>query len=80
MVPGNFLADTIPIRACATTQTVIYKPLTNLVKVRYVPDWFPGTGFKAVAKEGRDKFKISVNGPFDYVKNTMKVRQYSSLR
>ena len=80
MVPGNFLADTIPIRACPSIQTIIYKPLTNLVIVRYVPDWFPGAGFKAVAKEGRDKFKISVNGPFDYVKNAMKVRQYSSPR
>ena len=74
MVPGNFLADTIPIRTCPSIQTVVHKPLTNLVIVQYVPDWFPGTGFKAVAKEGRDKFKISVNGPFDYVKNAMKVR------
>ena len=46
--------------------------------VRYVPDWFPGTGFKALAKEVREKFKISVNGPLEYVKNAMKVRLQSS--
>ena len=46
--------------------------------VRYIPDWFPGTGFKTLAKEAREKFKISVNGPLEYVKNAMKVRPQSS--
>ena len=46
----------------------------NPLIVRYVPDWFPGTGFKALAKEVRDKFSASVDGPLDYVKNAMKVR------
>ena len=42
--------------------------------VQYIPDWFPGTGFKALAKEARNKFNISVKGPLEYVKNAMKVR------
>lgn len=74
VVPGKFIVDTIPIRACLCTKTVTYKYLTNSLKVRYIPDWFPGTEFKALAKEARDKSKISADGPFEYVKNAMKVR------
>jgi len=50
----------------------------DLLIVRYIPDWFPGAGFKALANEARDKFKISVGGPFEYVKNAMKVRPRGS--
>ena len=80
LVPGKFLADTIPICTCLCIQTVTYKRLTNPLIVRYLPDWFPGTGFKALAKEARDKFKVSIDAPLEYVKNTMKVRPRSSLR
>ena len=81
MVPGKFLADVIPIRACLCVQTVITnKHLTDPRIVRHIPDWFPGTEFKALAKEARDKFKISVDGPLEYVKNAMKVRPRSTSR
>ena len=80
LVPGRFLADVIPIRTCLCAQTMIHKHLTNPRAVRYIPDWFPGTGFKALAKEARDKFKISANGPFEHVKNAMKVRPRSIPR
>ena len=33
--------------------------------------------FKVYAKEVREKFRISVGGPFEYVKNAMKVRPQS---
>ena len=74
LAPGKFLVDFIPIRACVYAQTVTHKHLTNSLVVRYVPDWFPGTGFKVLAKEARDKLKISIDGPLEYVKNAMKVR------
>jgi len=80
LVPGKFLPDIVPIRTCLYTQAVTYKRLTNPLVVRHIPDWFPGTGFKAVAKEARDKFKISINGPFEYVKNALKVSPQSSPR
>ena len=80
LIPGKFLADVIPIRVCLCVQTVIYKHLTDLLIVRHVPDRFPGTGFKTLAKETRDKFIISVDGPLEYVKNSMKVRPQSSPR
>ena len=34
-------------------------------------------GFKVHAKEVREKFKVSVEGPLEYVKNAMKVRPQS---
>jgi hypothetical protein len=54
------------------------EPLTNPWTVRYLPDWFPGTGFKAVGKEARDKYQISIDGPMEYVKNAMKVSSHNS--
>ena len=80
MAPGKFLVDVIPIRAWLCAQTVIRKHLTDSPIVRYIPDWFPGTEFKALAKEARNKFDVSVDGPLEYVKNAMKVRPQSDPR
>jgi len=77
LVPGKWLVDVIPICACLCTQIVTHKRLRYPFVVRYIPDWFPGMGFKVFAKEVREKFKISVDGPFEYVKNAIKVRPQS---
>ena len=50
-----------------------YVLLTKFGTVRHIPDWFPGADFKALAKETREKFKISIEGPMGYVKDAMKV-------
>ena len=72
MVPGKFLVDTIPIRA-SLYPDITQRPLTTSRTVRYVPDWFPGTGFKALAKEVRKKYQIAIDSPMEYVKSAMKV-------
>ena len=77
LVPGKWLVDFIPIRGCLYTQTMIYRHLTYPLIVQYIPDWFPGMGFKVYAKEVCEKFRISVDGPLEYVKNAMKVRLQS---
>jgi hypothetical protein len=41
--------------------------------VKHVPDWFPGAGFKQFAKIGRELFDVAVDGPLDYVKESLKV-------
>jgi len=80
LVPGKWLVDVIPTCACSQcTQPATYKHLTYPLIVKYIPDWFPGMGFKIYAKEVREKFKISIDGPLEYVKNAMKVRPQSSL-
>lgn len=48
--------------------------LTIQPKVKYVPDWFPGAGFKQFAKVGRGLFNVAVDGPLDHVKESLKVR------
>ena len=80
LVPGKFIADIIPISACACARTVTDKHLTKRLTVRYIPDWFPGAKFKVLAKETRDKFKVAVDGPMEYVKNAMKVRLHTATR
>jgi hypothetical protein len=42
-------------------------------QVKHVPDWFPGAEFKQFAKIGRGLFDVAVNGPLDYVKESLKV-------
>ena len=78
LVPGKFLVDTIPMRACLCTRAVVYMAKTLIV--RYVPDWFPGTGFNAFAKEVHDKSRIAAYRPFEYVKKAIQVRPQSGLR
>ena len=44
-------------------------------KVKYVPEWFPGAGFKRFAKEGVRVFGMAVEGPLEWVKESLKVIQ-----
>ena len=58
--------------------------LTVEPTVKNVPDWFPGAGFKQFARAGRGLFGIAVDGPLNYVKETLKVclpaaRIYTSI-
>ena len=75
MVPGAFLVDTIPIRAFYPgygNHTGLFDLQSILVK--YVPEWFPGAGFKTFMRVARRKFDVAINGPLEYVKQLMKVR------
>jgi len=40
--------------------------------LKYVPDWFPGAGFKQYARVGQALFDMAVDGPLDYVKQCLK--------
>ena len=41
--------------------------------VKYVPEWFPGAGFKAFARVARKNLDDSINPPFQHVKKSLKV-------
>jgi len=41
--------------------------------VRHVPGWLPGAGFKQFAKTGQELFAVAVDGPLDFVKESLKV-------
>ena len=79
LVPGKFLVDAIPICVYLCTQSGIHKQLTKPWTVRYLPSWFPGMGFKPLAKEVREKFQTSIDGPMEYVKSVMKVSSECAL-
>ena len=49
-------------------------PINEPNVVRYIPDWFPGAGFKQMAREFRKTFQELVDVPFEFVKKQM-VRQ-----
>ena len=48
-------------------------PTDDTHEVKHVPEWFPGSGFKQFAKEARAMFDIAVDGPLEYVKESLKV-------
>ena len=76
LVPGNFLADTVPIHACLRAQIAMGCLMNDEpLAVRYIPGWFPGAKFKRLAKETCEKFRTAVDGHLEYVKNAMKVRR-----
>jgi hypothetical protein len=39
--------------------------------VKYIPEWFPGAGFKMKAKEWKKVVTATVNMPFQHVKDAM---------
>ena len=43
------------------------------IQVKHIPEWFPGAGFKQFAKGGRKAFDAAVDGPLEYVKESLKV-------
>lgn len=73
MVPGAFLVDTFPIRPFIPRFLGSWAPLTVHPKVKHVPKWFPGAGFKRFAENARRMFDVAVDGPLEYVKESMKV-------
>ena len=79
LVPGKFLVDSIPI--CASHWVPINPTWRCLhpTLVKYVPEWFPGAGFKTTAREIQEMFDICVDVPLEHVKESMKVSLRSNL-
>jgi len=42
--------------------------------VKYVPEWFPGAGFKTFARIAKENIDRSATLPFQHVKNSFEVR------
>ena len=43
--------------------------------VKYVPEWFPGAGFKTFARIAKKDLDDSITPPFQYVKEAFEVRK-----
>jgi len=94
--PGAFLVDLIPSCEFSPTNQLGSKhlisrscPVSSLV--RYVPSWFPGTGWKKTAEAWRQDLLNLLNAPHQYALDQLvscaeiwdrlsfPIRKYSSL-
>ena len=50
-----------------------------LLVVKYVPEWFPGAGFKGWARKARKDLDRLVDLPFCHVKESFEVREPRSI-
>lgn len=75
--PGAFLVDVIPLRG---SRFFLFSDAANancsslshtLQTVRHVPDWFPGTGWKAKGKQFAELLDEMADIPYQYVKKQM---------
>lgn len=67
--PGAWLVDTIP--ACMATRPCKTNACADLTIVRRLPDWFPGTHFKRVAREISSTMRDFCDKPWAFVKQEM---------
>jgi hypothetical protein len=66
-VPGVWAVDMMPFREYSAYLEEKAKPLA----VRYLPDWFPGTGFKSTARQWRATLNDLTERPYAFVKHQM---------
>jgi hypothetical protein len=66
-VPGVWVVDMMPFREYSVDLEEKAKPLA----VRYLPDWFPGTGFKRTARQWRATLTDLTERPYAFVKHQM---------
>ena len=78
--PGAFLVDSFPIRMSPIRKnnpsgcSEVFIPT-----VKYVPEWFPGAGFKRFARLTKQNLSDSIDLPFLYAKESFRVRGLYSL-
>ena len=68
--PGAYIVDTIP--ACKPlSQCLQLSRNSHVIKVRYLPEWFPGATFFEEAKRYRNYVTESVSKPHQWVMQQM---------
>ena len=67
--PGKWMVDIFPFRECAVIfrGSILASFVLTPLLVRYVPDWFPGAGWKQVVKEQHDNLRKLINTPYEWV-------------
>jgi hypothetical protein len=67
MLPGRFLVDNIPLRMFPSIISLIR--LLTFAVVQYLPDWFPGAGFKKYGAETQVLHRKMRDDPHEVVKS-----------
>ena len=62
-----------PCRYVSPDASVLRCLSESKFEVKYVPEWFPGGGFKTFARAGLELFSIAVDSPLEYVKESLRV-------
>lgn len=76
--PGAFLVDRFPSCALYYFLFLIYGlEKTYTFAVQYIPAWFPGAGFKRLAREWREGLDRLYDVPFNFVLSGMVSEQFS---
>lgn len=72
-MPGAFLVDLVP--ACKNIPLMfevrMHESLLTLRKVKHLPGWLPGMGFKKAGADGWKRIEALINRPFRDVKDSM---------
>jgi hypothetical protein len=76
LLPGAFLVDAFPIRKCFSQNSCRRILQYRLPAVKYVPAWFPGAGFKKLARIAKENIDNLANLPFQHVKESFRVREF----
>jgi hypothetical protein len=76
--PGAWLVDSIPWRKCFHL-VLMHRRLSYPLKVKKLPEWMPGTGFKKAAARFRDTNMKQVYVPIDIVKKQLVLYPSPSL-
>jgi hypothetical protein len=66
-VPGVWVVDMMPFRE----YPAYLEGKAKLLIVRYLPDWFPGTGFKRTARQWKATLIDLTERPYAFVKHQM---------
>ena len=74
VLPGAFLVDVFPLRTSSSQNGSPHDLKIFTPAVKYVPEWFPGAGFKRFARMAKKDIDDSVNLPFHHVEESFEVR------
>jgi hypothetical protein len=71
--PGAFLVDLVPICESRARQRApkFVDILLDIFIVKYIPEWFPGGGFKKIAREHAATLNRAAQEPIDFVKASL---------
>lgn len=65
---GTYLVDLIPIRML---KPGVQRINSNILVVQYLPEWFPGAGFKTQARQWKEEILQFADWPLELVKTQM---------
>ena len=70
ITPGAYLVDVLPVRRSQSHDGTMANTKHCCI-VQYIPEWFPGAGFKRTARKWKEQVQEMVDQPHQWVKEQM---------